>query len=349
MKHTLLSSRTFLEACLLLLISAGLLVCGQEPVSRTSCVENSDCASGICAGGYCLDAPLADYGDVSGSTGSQEDASTSDGAGGTTTDSGANDTSSADTGGNDDPPEPVENACGGDEILEGQPGDSCGPCADGEWECADESSVTCVGAGPGNECGGCGDLPHAPSSPCDECPGGIWICLDDGEMICQCPGNPGEGTCAEPRTLQLGDELDIDLCAHESIHSNIAGPDQCNAYEIGGSDVVFQFTLARREPVRVEMYDSDSNRVIDTLLYLRSECTDASSQVICSDDSPCDESNEGLGPCVGDRQPRHSQFELELEAGTYFLIADSWNYSRDGVGYGCGRVHLELKAGTIEF
>ena len=349
MKHALFLGRISLGVCPLLLVAGMVLSCGQEPVSRTSCSENTDCASGICAGGYCLDAPLADYGDVSGSSGSQEDASAADGDSGATTDGVATvDASIRDTGAGNDPTE-TENPCGGTSTLDGRPGEPCGPCEDGEWECADEESVACVDASVGNACGGCGDLPHEPNSPCDECPGGVWICLADGEMICQCPGNPGEGTCDSPRVLQLGDELDVDLCAAEDNNGNIAGPEECNAYEIEGSDVVFQFTLARREPVRIEMYDSDSNRVIDTLIYLRNTCSDASSQIFCSDDRPCDESNEGLGPCVGDRQPRHSLMEVELDAGTYYLIADSWNYSREGIGYGCGRVHLELKAGTIEF
>ena len=168
-------------------------------------------------------------------------------------------------------------------------------------------------------------------------------------MICQCPGSPGDGTCDSPRVLEVGDELEIDLCGHESNHRNVEGPVECNEHEVFGSEAVAQFTLTRREPVRIEMYDSDPNRVIDTLLYLRSNCTEAATQLICADDQPCDETNEDLGPCVNGRQPRHSLIEVELDAGTYFVIADSWNYSNGASEYTCGRVHLELKAGTIEF
>ena len=71
------------------------------------------------------------------------------------------------------------NRCGGCGALEGDPGDDCGPCADGIWQCNGTDDVVCVGASPGTtyfadvDLDGFGD-PEEPVAFCDE-PDDCWV------------------------------------------------------------------------------------------------------------------------------------------------------------------------------
>ena len=107
-----------------------------------------------------------------------------------------------DVAGNDDqkqndPSENGDNACGGEGTLTfdgatADPGDSCGPCEEGELECADEESLECVGAADANACGGCDTLDGEPGDECGD--DGVWECA--GENAVQCNEDDlGENAC----------------------------------------------------------------------------------------------------------------------------------------------------------
>ena len=77
------------------------------------------------------------------------------------------------------------NECGGDEALDGTPGEECAPCK--RWVCNGVDRVACAGPDP-NECGGCVPLP-ALGAPCGECATGNFVC--DGESL-RCAGEEAD-------------------------------------------------------------------------------------------------------------------------------------------------------------
>ena len=76
------------------------------------------------------------------------------------------------------------NACGGARDLDARPGEACGPCASGRWQCDDGGELVCEGARSPNACGGCGDLLAEAGSPCGPC-GGVWVCTEAGTLQCE--------------------------------------------------------------------------------------------------------------------------------------------------------------------
>lgn len=333
-------------------ISLLLFGCGQAAVSRTSCSQDSDCEGGVCNAGYCLDLPGGDYsgGDASDDDAAASDASVSDGAVSVGDVAVSEDTDSGTarldaTVTNDRGP---SNQCGGTEQLPATPGTQCGACGDGEWECDGGNALVCAGEGELNACGGCGNLDVTPNTPCLDCERGRWICSGTS-LVCNCPGDdPVPAACQDPLEIELGEEIIVDLCPRPDEMANLAGG-ECDEHEIHGPEAVYRLTLDERTSVRLALWDDDDTRAIDTLLYVRRQCEDRSSQVACADDEPCDAENRDLGLCTGDQQPRLSVIDTVMDAGDYFIVVDTYEYAQNGVSYSCGTVHLETEESPIEF
>jgi formylglycine-generating enzyme required for sulfatase activity len=88
-------------------------------------------------------------------------------------------------------PEDQLNVCGGCEQLESQPGEPCGTCDSGTFECQ-QGLVVCEGdAGQQvlNTCGGCERLEIQPGEPCGTCDSGTFECQNDGVV---CAGDGGQ-------------------------------------------------------------------------------------------------------------------------------------------------------------
>jgi hypothetical protein len=101
--------------------------------------------------------------------------------------------------------------------------------------------------------------------------------------------------------------------------------------------------MPRAGQVEVNLFDADRSTAIDTVVYLRSSCNDRASQLACSDDIDCSDSTvPGPGGCAGMTELRQSIIETRLEAGTYYIVADAFDYSSSSVEYGCGRVSLTV-------
>ncbi len=186
-------ARATLALCL------GLIAACSSGLSDVECTETSDCASGICAAGQCIDLGDDTSGDVDG-TDADIDVDGADTAADTDNDTGtdAADASAdvadvgtddvatdADAGGGD-VGEP--NLCGGFGALtwDGEaagPGDPCGACNDGVLVCNGGSALRCTRASEPNECGGCGTLAGVPGAACGACGGGEWTCTD-GNVVC---------------------------------------------------------------------------------------------------------------------------------------------------------------------
>ena len=117
--------------------------------------------------------------------------------------------------------------------------------------------------------------------------------------------------CAEGGTAAVlreeeGDSLD--LHAWDTVKGSDFLADQ---------DVVDRFVQACPEEILLLTLDADSTVTVttsgeegDTVLYIREDCADPESEVDCSDDG------EELG--------LFSQIEADLDAGTYYIFADTY-------------------------
>ncbi|HJL15993.1 MAG TPA: hypothetical protein RMH99_10065 [Sandaracinaceae bacterium LLY-WYZ-13_1] len=76
------------------------------------------------------------------------------------------------------------------------------------------------------------------------------------------------------------------------------------AAQARSNDLVYQLRLRRRSRVRIS-----SEQQYDGAIYIRSDCTDMSTELACNDDH-------------GDN--RHSQVEVTLDPGTYYVFVDGF-------------------------
>lgn len=242
-----------------------------------------------------------------------------------------------------------------------------GSCVDGATRCVGDALYTCAGGREvTQDCRAM--LAYCASGECQP-----WVCdpattecsldlrssiqcdvrgMDATEMECgdgvcdpstgRCSGiiTPG---CPGVTTMGIGDSRTVDLCARRdaSTYQRTTGCGAAQRADVG--DVMFAFDVATTTSVIVELSDDDSGAAIDTVVYLRRACDDASTQVACDDDVTCAESTIG-GPCAG-VEVRQSRFRTTLAPGRYYVVADAFEYSRDGTSYTCGRVRLRVTAG----
>lgn len=102
------------------------------------------------------------------------------------------------TGGCDD-----ENACGGCQSLQAEPGESCGQC-DGTWTCDGDNRVVCDGGAP-NPCGGCQSLSNTPGDSCGSQK--VYVCDGDNSTTCESNAKNacgGTGSLANQPGVQCG-------------------------------------------------------------------------------------------------------------------------------------------------
>jgi len=162
------------------------------------------------------------------------------------------------------------------------------------------------------------------------CPAGC----ERGATVCN-----GGGSCEGYPEIGLGDTESFDLCAAAGTRS-FARTDACGADGLSDSnDEIFVLRLTEPADVEVDLRDVDPRVGVDTIVYLRRGCEDPASQIACSDDIPCTDSDITLG-CSRGVQVRQSRFSARLPAGTYYIVADAFRYS----GFDCGDVELRVNA-----
>lgn len=219
-------------------------------------------------------------------------------------------------------------------------------------EVGDAGGGTDSGPGPDTDAGVC----EPGSTVCD---GDILLtCSDDGLALGRtrcggrglvCVQTDAGAACAEPEPVPTectafdAEVLSpggyrFDLCAAAARTAHIDQGDCGSGGASSGAERVFTFTLAEETEVLLDLRDEDDEAAIDTILYLRADCDDPRSQVACSDDIPCDQSDVELGACDRGLQVRQSRIERRLAAGSYTLFADHLVYR----GFGCGTVELRV-------
>jgi len=211
----------------------------------------------------------------------------------------------------------------------------CATDADGRAACIDPvcspAAAYCVDAVTRGVC----DANGAGPATTEVCPAGC------NARTGACNALPGAGCTVEPSNpIAVGDVLQFDLCGAGNDVESVGGTNDClTIYNTDDEDAIFELTLDAPATLLFDLQDADSSAAIDTLLYLRSSCDAADSELVCADDILCANSDITTG-CTGELQPRQSQFEATLDAGTYFIIAEQFTRG----SFTCGLVQLSVTA-----
>jgi hypothetical protein len=212
-------------------------------------------------------------------------------------------------------------------------GQNCGTDPEGRAACVDPvclpSAAYCVDAVTRGVC----DASGAGPATTEVCAAGC------NARTGACNALPGAGCTVEASNpIVVGDVLEFDLCGAGDDVASVGGTNDCTGgYTTDDEDAIFELTLDAPATLLFDLQDADSSRAIDTLLYLRSSCDVADSELVCADDILCADSDITNG-CTGEVQPRQSQFEATLVAGTYFIIAEQFTRG----SFTCGTVQLSV-------
>lgn len=101
---------------------------------------------------------------------------------------------------------------------------------------------------------------------------------------------------------------------HQVTGTTVGQTDRFQATCGGGAaspDQIYRLQIRRRSTVRITSEQTDW----DGTIYVRSDCTDATTELACNDDA-------------GDN--RHSMLETELEPGTYYVFMDGFGSGNQG-------------------
>jgi hypothetical protein len=266
----------------------------------------------------------------------------------TATDTTVDDTTVADTTADTTPPvcEPSSTSCVGNVLITCASDGSalgrtrcsstaqiCATDADGRAACIDPvctpAAAYCVDAVTRGIC----DATGAGPASTEVCPAGC------NATTGACNPLPGAGCTVEASNpIVVGDVIQFDLCGAGDDVASVGGTNDCTGgYTTDDEDAIFELTLDAPATLLFDLQDADSGAAIDTLLYLRATCDLADSELICADDILCADSDITNG-CTGEVQPRQSQFEATLDAGTYYIVAEQFTRST----FTCGNVQLSV-------
>jgi hypothetical protein len=149
----------------------------------------------------------------------------------------------------------------------------------------------------------------------------------------------GSTGCFLLPSIGVGGSQRFDLCDETDGDTYTPGGGCPASTRANAGDRTFQLRIDRTQTVLIDLRDVDSGAAIDTVVYVRRTCDDASTQLGCDDDVPCAESDITTG-CSGEVQVRQSRLVLTLEPGTYYIVADAIGYD----SFGCGLVELRVIA-----
>lgn len=214
------------------------------------------------------------------------------------------------------------NECGGTDDLglaEGlAPGDACGTCDTGSWQCTGLNRVECRGDDGDdarNACGGCNPLPLTIGAPCGACGAGVWECDPDEPELPVC-----EGVDADPYNACGGcDALDDspgEFCAECNVFECVGTSLLC-VPDVGAAECAAPITCAELdcESFGFECFESVGganaycNGCLDGLEFIDGECVSLSAECgdgtrdvgeKCDGDDLDDETCESLGRAGGE-------------------------------------------------
>jgi len=162
----------------------------------------------------------------------------------------------------------------------------------------------------------------APGARAADAPAQLDTILPRGHYVLVVDGASAEEFGTAQLTMTISDVAALERACraapllhpgHTENGTTAGGQDRFHASCAEGTasnDVMYRLRLRRRSTVRISM-SSD----YDGALYLRRDCTDAATEVVCNDDT-------------GDN--RHSQIDTTLDAGTYFVFVDGFRGGNEG-------------------
>ncbi len=192
---------------------------------------------------------------------------------------------------------------------------------------------------------GCGNGILEGSEECDD---GNTARFDGCDQSCShetnlsththCPGGPDDGPF-----LFVGQGLvRFDSCDgefHEDQRFEPGG--ECVGGMSDHSQMVSVFEVGEPSRVIINAVDADGVESIDTRVFIRENSCEAGAQLACSDGVPCASSSVG-GACHSSEQRREAEIDIEIAAGTYFLIIESVERVLGGTEYVCGAIEVSF-------
>jgi hypothetical protein len=186
-----------------------------------------------------------------------------------------------------------------------------GACAGTAVDCSGMSDMCNVGTCDATT-GACGRVPVADGTSCDDAD----MCT--GGDVCTAGACGGMSTatgdaCGDAIDLPSTDGVHTVTGSISTCYTNDSNALGCSARG-AGRDAVYRLVLPAARTVRFETAAPASGGY-DTVLHLRRDCADRTSEVACDDDS-----GAGL----------YSLVNTYLEAGTYFLYVDAYGATATG-------------------
>lgn len=172
-----------------------------------------------------------------------------------------------------------------------------------------------------------------------ECPTGVC-----DEETGNCEG-VAPGRCMGLPALFPGSRETVDLCARSNDETYV-GTDECDMrFRANAGDQVFALLIESGGRYAIEVEDDEITRPIDTVVYLRRVCDEAGTQLGCDDDTACSSFPIPDPSCQDGRDVGHARLEIDLEPGTYYVVADAFLYDAgDGRRSVCGDVAVRVDA-----
>jgi hypothetical protein len=168
-------------------------------------------------------------------------------------------------------------------------------------------------------------------SPCDNgCAGGACI-PDPG--ACDDPPRLFPNTPQTIVTCDLGDSFTYNRDAN------------CTAGH-PGQDYTYRIEIGAAGTYTFDVVDRDAVAAVDTAVYVRTSCEDVRTQLGCSDNIPCLESEFSPRCTTPETEYRQSRLTLTLEPGTYYVTVDTQEWRDADRSYECGRVELVMRRST---
>lgn len=149
-------------------------------------------------------------------------------------------------------------------------------------------------------------------------------------------------TIGVPR-IAVGGSASVDLCAETDDDTHQPGTNCPREQRASAGDGTFVLTITEATNVAIEVSDTDRDRAVDTVVYLRRTCDEQGSQIACSDDVPCETSTLPGPACTG-VEVRQSRIFWRLEPGTYYIVVDAFEHDTGSTRFGCGVVQLSVRA-----
>ncbi len=218
-------------------------------------------------------------------------------------------------------------------------GCSAAPSCDGERavRCVDGAPVVedCAAASGFCEGGACVDWVCTPGAvTCDDDTPVETRCDGRGAALVESPCTRGcvEGVGCQPASecpLEVRDTIvregtvTLDTCGQGNDQTFLRG---CTRVDISGPDVLYRLEVPARADYRIDLNAPTSGD--DPVLYLRTACDDASTEVVCDDDRPGSWS---------------SRVDVTLEPGDYFIVADTFADTDEGPEDRCGPMELVVQ------